>query len=72
MSTQHTLIESPRRFRIRHCVGNEAAWALILLRPDGTESDSYGSYTTSFSLDALLKNAGHLTPASYEHVELIP
>ncbi len=60
------------RYRIRHCDGNKDAWLLTVLRADGTESESYGSYTTSMSLDALLANARHLTPGPGDTVEFIP
>jgi hypothetical protein len=60
------------RYRIRPCEGNRRAWCLLRLRPDGTESDSFGSYTTALSLDALLKYARHLTPKPGDMVELIP
>ena len=61
-----------RRYRIRHCEGNQEAWLLIALRDDGSERDSFGSYTTSYSIDVLLKHAGHLTPQPGDHVELVP
>jgi hypothetical protein len=62
----------PRRYRIRHCEGAKDAWCLIALRDDGTEIDSYGGYTTSYSLDLLLKHAGHLKPMPGDRVELVP
>lgn len=65
-------VAPPRSFRIRRCNGNKAAWCLIQLRPDGTEIDSYGGYTTSMSLDSLLARAAHLTPAAGDRVELVP
>ena len=58
--------------RIRRCTGNRAAWLLVRLRPDGTESNSFGSYSTAMSLDELLQRAGHLAPTPGETVELIP
>jgi len=60
-----------RKTRIRHCSGNRDAWLLVKLNRDGTESDSFGSYTTAMSLDALLRNAGHLAPRPGETIELI-
>lgn len=60
-----------RAFRIRRCEGNKAAWCLLRLNADGTESASYGSYTTAMSLDNLLKHAGHLTPKPGDKVELV-
>lgn len=61
----------PRKYRIRRCNGNKQAWLLVALRSDGAESDSFGSYTTAMSLDALLKHAGHLTPRPCDNVELV-
>jgi hypothetical protein len=62
-----------RRYRIRHCNGSKEAWCLIHLREsDGSEVDSYGGYTTSYSLDSLLKYAGHLTPQPGDLVEFVP
>lgn len=60
------------QYRIRRCEGNRDAWMIAALRPDGTEIDSYGGWTTSYSVDALLKNSGHLTPKSGDKVELVP
>ena len=62
----------PNRYRIRHCEGNREAWCLHALRDDGSEITSYGGWTTAYSLDSLLKYAGHLTPQSGDLVELIP
>lgn len=59
-------------YRIRHCEGNKAAWCLVRLRPDGSEIDSYGGFTTAMSLDSLLAHAGHLTPKPGDDVEFIP
>lgn len=61
-----------KRYRIRHCEGAKAAWCLIRLQDDGTEIGSNGGYTTSYSLDLLLKYAGHLAPKSGDLVELVP
>lgn len=58
--------------RIRRCEGNRTAWCLIRLRPDGSEVDSNGGYTTALSLDGLLNGAGHLAPKPGEVVEFIP
>lgn len=58
-------------YRIRRCTGNRDAWILCRLRDDGSESNSYGSYTTAVSLDALLAHAGHLTPLPGDSVELV-
>lgn len=60
-----------RRFRIRPCDGSKNCWCLVALKADGSESQSYGSYTTAYSLDALLKRAGHLTPRPGDHVEFV-
>lgn len=60
----------PRRYRIRRCSANREAWMLVALRDDGSESDSYGSFATSTSLDMLIKHAGHLTPQHGDFVEL--
>lgn len=60
-----------RSFRIRPCRGNRSCWLLVRLRADGEESDSYGSYTTSTSIETLLKYAGPLTPQPGDHVEFI-
>lgn len=60
------------RYRIGRCNGNRAAWLLCRLRDDGSESHSFGSYTTALSLDALLQRAGHLTPQPGDVVELVP
>ncbi len=59
-----------KTYRIRRCNGNKAAWLLVRL-VDGMELDSFGSYTTSMSLDGLLKYAGHLTPQPGDMVELV-
>ena len=59
-------------YRIRPCEGNKAAWCLIALRADGTEIDSFGGYTTSYSLDLLLKHAKHLTPKPGDRVDFVP
>ena len=55
--------------RIRRCNGSKTAWCLIALRDDGTEIDSPGSYTTSYSLDLLLKHAGGLLPSPDDNVQ---
>lgn len=60
-----------RNLRIRRCTGNRNAWTLIVLRADGTEANSFGSYTTSMSIDGLLAGAGHLAPTPQDHVEFI-
>ncbi len=57
--------------RIRRCGGNKDAWCLIALRDDGSEIDNYGGYTTSLSLDSLLKRAGGLLPAPGDTIELV-
>lgn len=61
----------PQSYRIRRCHGDKAAWCLIRLRADGSESDSYGSYTTSSTLDGLLRGAGHLLPLAGDHVDFV-
>ena len=61
-----------RRLRIRRCQGNRSAWCLVRVNADGVEADSFGSYTTSYSLDALIAHAGHLAPRAGDKVELIP
>ncbi len=73
-SIYYTSTEGPKnmRYRIRRCSGNTDAWLLVCLNSSGQESQSYGSYTTSMSLDSLLANAGHLTPGPLDSVELIP
>jgi hypothetical protein len=55
-------------FRIRRCKGNPNAWLLCRLRPDGSESDSFGSYTTALTLDMLIAKAD-LPPGT--HVETV-
>lgn len=58
--------------RIRRCHGNRECWLLARVSADGSESDSYGSYTTGYSIDRLLTSpaARHLlTPG--EPIELI-
>lgn len=60
-----------RKLRIRRCNGNRTAWCLVALRPDGTEIESYGAYLTSYSINALVTHAAHLTPQPGEVVELI-
>lgn len=65
-------LAEPKRYRIRRCNGNRDAWCLLAIRPDGTESEAHGSYTTALSLDALLANAGHLQPKEGDKVEFIP
>ena len=47
--------------RIRRCNGNREAWLLVVLRDDGSELESFGSYTTGMSIDSLLREqAGRL------------
>lgn len=55
--------------RIRRCRGNTSAWCLVALRDDGTESDI--SYTTSNTLDGLLKHAKGLLPERGDLVEIL-
>lgn len=67
---------SKPKYRIRHCDGNREAWMIVALRPDGTEIDSFGGWTTSYSVDTLLRgfgltNSGHLSPKPGELIELI-
>lgn len=57
--------------RIRRCKGNREAWCLVALRDDGTEIDSYGGYTTSRSLDALLRHSGGLLPSPGDVVQIV-
>lgn len=59
--------------RIRHCEGNKSAWLLARVQPDGTDSDSFGSYTTGMSIDGLLRSpaATHLLIGDPK-IELIP
>lgn len=71
MAKQRKTKIEQRAFRIRPCHGDTACWCLVRLRADGSESDSYGSYDTSPSLDLLLKYAGHLTPRLGDHVEFV-
>jgi hypothetical protein len=61
-----------RSYRIRRCHGNKAAWCLIALRDDGSEIESYGGSTTAYSLDSLLKYAGHLHPQPGDRVKFVP
>lgn len=62
-----------RRYRIRRCNGNKAAWLLCLLDDTGEESEDYGSYATAMSIDVLLMHASyHLRPRPGDHVELQP
>lgn len=60
-----------RKLRIRRCNGNQNAWCLVALRPDGSEIESFGAYVTSYSLDMLVRHAAHLTPERGEKVELV-
>lgn len=53
------------KYRIRHCEGNKAAWCLIALDDDGTEIDSYGGYTTSYSLDSLFDECPPPNPQAW-------
>jgi hypothetical protein len=62
---------TPRQYRIRRYSGNKQAWLLVVLRADGAEAETFGSYTTALSIDALLKHAGHLSPRPCDRVELI-
>lgn len=61
----------PIRYRIRRCSGNTDCWMLVALNSYGDESMSHGSFTTSTSLDLLLKHAGHLMPNVGEHLDFI-
>lgn len=58
--------------RIRPCAGNKRCWCLIKLRANGSEINSYGGYTTSTSLDLLLRYAGHLKPVAGDRVDFVP
>ena len=60
-----------KQYRIRRCTGNKGCWTLVALDAAGNEMTSYGSYTTSHSLDLLLKFAGHLQPKPGDQVELV-
>ncbi|MEJ0068297.1 MAG: hypothetical protein WDO24_05720 [Pseudomonadota bacterium] len=60
------------RYRIRRCNGNKRTWLICRLRADGTELESYGGFTTAYSVDQLLEHAGHLTPKPGDQVELVP
>lgn len=69
-------IDLPRKpkYRIRRCNGNRDAWMIARLREDGTEIESYGGWTTSYSIDSLLKGTpgnDHLVPKPGEGVELV-
>lgn len=57
--------------RIRRCEGNKAAWCLVALRDDGSELTSYGGFTTSFSIDALLQHSRGLLPTADDVVQII-
>lgn len=57
--------------RIRRCHGNRNAWCLVALRDDGTEIESHGGYTTSMSLDGLLRHAGGLLPSDDDVVQIV-
>lgn len=61
----------PVRYRIRRCTGNTDCWMLVALNSYGDESTANGSFTTSTSIDLLLKHAGHLTPNAGEHVDFV-
>lgn len=56
--------------RIRRCDGNKRAWCLVALRDDGTESESYGGYTTALSIDSLLQHAKGLLPDPTDVVQI--
>lgn len=69
--------EPPKRpkYRIRRCNGNRDAWMIAALREDGSEIDSYGGWTTAYSIDALVKGTpgnSHLVPKPGEIVEFMP
>lgn len=57
--------------RIRHCEGNKEAWCLVALRADGSELSSYGGFTTSYSIDALLKHSRGLLPDPDDVVQIV-
>ena len=57
--------------RVRRCRGNRNAWILTRLRPDGSEVESNGASVTAMSIDALLRNAGRLTPTADDRIELL-
>lgn len=57
--------------RIRRCKGNREAWCLVALRDDGSEINSYGGYTTSMSLDSLLRHARGLLPSPEDVVQIV-
>ena len=61
-------MQRKRSYRIRHCDGNRSAWLLNALQEDGSEAQSYGSYTTSHSLDTLLDHPRNLHPLVGETV----
>lgn len=60
------------RLRIRRCNGNRAAWLMCRVNRDGSEAGGFGSYATAMSVDALLRDAGHLAPLPGQVIELIP
>ncbi len=61
----------PRRYRIRRCEGNEAAWLLVILRDDGSEAEQWPQYRTALSLDALIADADYLRPLPGDSIELV-
>lgn len=63
--------EIPRIFRIRKCTGNQQAWLLANMRPDGREAVDCGSFRTALSVDALLKCAGFFALRAGDKVEVV-
>lgn len=57
--------------RIRRCAGNRDAWCLVALNDDGSEMTSYGGFTTSISLDGLLRHARGLLPTPDDLVQIV-
>lgn len=56
--------------RIRRRKGDKKAWCLIVLNDKGEERDSFGSYLTAMSIDALLKCSGGLLPTPDDVVQI--
>lgn len=57
--------------RIRRCRGNRNAWALVALRDDGSEMESYGGSITALSIDDLLRRSRGLLPSPEDVVQIV-
>ena len=58
--------------RIRRCKGNRDAFALVTLRLDGSEIETYAEHATALSLDGLLRRNREYLNRLSARIELHP